>query len=72
LILLTQLNGDKIYVNANLMETVEGRPDTVITLTNGKKLMVRESPEEVVEKFVDFTHQAPGSLSPVREEATWT
>jgi flagellar protein FlbD len=71
LILLTQLNGDKIHVNANLIETVEGKPDTVISLSNGKKLMVRESPDDVVRKFTEFARQVSLSLAPTDEEVTW-
>jgi flagellar protein FlbD len=72
LILLTQLNGDRIYVNANLIEAVEGKPDTVISLANGKKLMVRESPDTVVEKFTEFARRVSVPLAPTREEAPWT
>jgi len=38
-------------LNRDLIVSVEARPDTVITLTSGDKLLVRESPEEVVELF---------------------
>ena len=72
MILLTQLNGEEVYVNANLIETVEGRPDTVITLTNGKKLMVRESPEDVVSKFTDFATKVSLSRAANSEELQWT
>jgi flagellar protein FlbD len=70
-ILLTQLNGDKVYVNANLIETVEGKPDTVISLTNGKKLIVRESPDDVVKRFTEFARSISGSPLVAREEVSW-
>ena len=44
---LTKLNGVKILVNPHLFETVEETPDTVITLTTGKKIIVKESRQEV-------------------------
>ena len=72
MILLTQLNGEQVYVNASLIETVEGKPDTVITLTNGKKLMVRESPEEVVGKYTDFAAKVSISRAQNSEELQWT
>jgi flagellar protein FlbD len=53
-ILLTQLNDNAVHVNADLIETIESTPDTVITLTNGKKLLVRETPDEVVARVVSF------------------
>ena len=44
---VTKLNGIKILVNPQLFETVEETPDTVITLTTGKKIIVKESRQEI-------------------------
>ncbi len=44
---ITKLNGDKIMINANLIEIVEETPDTVITLTTGRKIIVKESRQDV-------------------------
>lgn len=44
---VTKLNGIKILVNPQLLETVEETPDTVLTLTTGKKLIVKESRQEI-------------------------
>lgn len=44
---VTKINGTKILVNTSLIETVEETPDTVITLTDGKKIIVKESRYEV-------------------------
>lgn len=44
---LTKINGVKILINPDLMETVEETPDTVISLTNGKKIIVKERRQEV-------------------------
>ena len=44
---LTRLNDTKFTINADLIETVEEVPDTVITLTTGKKLFVKESRQNV-------------------------
>ena len=44
---LTRLNDTKFTLNAELIETVEEVPDTVITLTTGKKLFVKESRQNV-------------------------
>ena len=40
---VTKINGVKILVNTSLIETVEETPDTVITLTDGKKIIIKES-----------------------------
>lgn len=44
---LTRLNGSPILVNVDLIEVVEETPDTVITLTSGKKIIVKEHRQEV-------------------------
>jgi flagellar protein FlbD len=58
LITLTRLNNDEFIVNADLIELIEKTPDTVLTLTTGKKLMVRESAERVIEKVLEYRHTA--------------
>ena len=44
---LTKLSGQKILVNCDLMELVEETPDTLITFTTGRKIIVKESRQEV-------------------------
>ena len=44
---VTKLNGTKVLVNPHLFEIVEETPDTVITLTTGKKIIVKESRQEI-------------------------
>ena len=44
---VTKLNGEKITVNADLIETIDEIPDTVINLTTGKKIFVKESRQKV-------------------------
>lgn len=44
---LTRLNGSVITVNAELIEVVEETPDTVVTLTTGRKFIVKESRQEL-------------------------
>lgn len=45
---LTRLNDTKFTLNCDLIEIIEEVPDTVITLTNGKKIFVKESRQNVV------------------------
>jgi flagellar protein FlbD len=54
MISLTRLNGTKYYLNADLIVTVEGTPDTVISLTNGAKFVVRDHPEDVIQMIVEY------------------
>jgi flagellar protein FlbD len=47
---LTRLDGHELTVNADHILTIEATPDTVLQLTSGVHLMVREPPEDVVER----------------------
>ena len=44
---VTRLNGTQILVNADLIELVEETPDTVITFTTGRKIIVKESRQQI-------------------------
>ncbi|HPY96335.1 MAG TPA: flagellar FlbD family protein [Candidatus Cloacimonadota bacterium] len=57
MIRLTKINGQEIYINNDLMEFIESTPDTIISLTTGKKLIVKETIEEVIDKIVEFKNR---------------
>ncbi len=48
MIKVTKLNGEALVINCLLIETVEATPDTVVTLTTGHKIMVRESVDDLL------------------------
>jgi flagellar protein FlbD len=48
---LTRPDGSTLLVNPDRIETIEETPDTVVTLADGKKLLVRESASTVAERF---------------------
>lgn len=54
MIRVSRLNGDRFIVNAELIKFVEEVPDTVITLRDGEKLMVREPAEEVAGRVIAY------------------
>lgn len=54
MIVVHRLNGTAITVNAELIETVEASPDTVLTLVTGNRYIVRESVEDVVQRVVGY------------------
>jgi len=63
MVFLTRLGGSEVVINSDLIVTVEKTPDTVITLTTGDRIMVKESVEDVVERAAAFRHrvlQGPG------------
>ena len=51
---LTRLNGRAMMLNSDLIKTAEASPDTMLTLINGEKLIVREEIEEVVERIMGY------------------
>jgi flagellar protein FlbD len=51
---LTKLNGSKLVINSDLIEFVEALPDSLITLTTGKKIMVQEKIPEIISAVVSF------------------
>jgi flagellar protein FlbD len=54
MIQVTRLNGQEVYVNADLILFLEKSPDTVLTLESGKKVMIKEGIDEVIARIVEF------------------
>lgn len=51
---LRKLNDQAFVLNSDLIEFIENTPDTVITLTTGKKIVVRESVDEVLKRVIKY------------------
>lgn len=58
MITVTRFDHTNFILNADLIEFVEARPDTHISLVTGKKLLVLQTPEEVVERVIEFRRAA--------------
>ena len=58
------LNGQTIHVNADLVETVVSAPDTIITLTSGRKIVASSSPEEIREEVIRYRRRVLAPLAP--------
>jgi flagellar protein FlbD len=54
MILLTSIKGEKFYVNPEIIETVEGQNNAIITLTTKKKIIVKEKPAKVKDLFINY------------------
>ncbi len=54
MIYLKRMNNKEFVLNVDLIETIEETPDTVITLTNGHKMIVIESVNEVIQKIIEY------------------
>ncbi|MCR5046041.1 MAG: flagellar FlbD family protein [Treponema sp.] len=49
-----RLNGTKYFINPHMIESMESLPDLTITMLSGKKVIVRNSPEDIINKIVDY------------------
>ena len=54
MIRLKSLSGGEFYLNNDLIVKIEALPDTVITLTDGRTIRVKDTPEEIIEKIVQY------------------
>lgn len=75
MIQVTRLNQQQLVLNSDLIEHIETTPDTVITLTTGTKIMVRESSAEIIRRVAAFRREAgswwPGGVAhPPGQERT--
>lgn len=54
MIKVKRLNNTELIINCELIEFVEETPDTVISLTTGKKIVVKETADELIEKVIKY------------------
>lgn len=54
---VTRFNDSTFFVNADLIETVEETPDTVITLSNGRKYIVKENAQDIRNKVIEYKNK---------------
>lgn len=65
---LHRLHNQEFVLNADLIETIEATPDTLITLTDGKKLLVLDTIADIVERVVGYRQLCNSTIRVVREE----
>jgi flagellar protein FlbD len=65
---LTRLDGSKLLINIDLIETIEETPDTIVILTNGHRYIVRENLNEVMEKIIAYRNRISFKKTLVFEE----
>lgn len=63
MIRLTRLNNQAFIVNSDLIKFVEQSPDTLLTLINGEKIVVRETAEQILERLIAFRRSVLQGLS---------
>ena len=57
MIKVTRLNGTEYFLNPDIIESIESTPDTIITLENDKKLIVKEDCTEIIKRIIEFNRR---------------
>ncbi len=70
MIAVHRLRGEPMFLNADLVESIEATPDTVLTLVDGRRIVVAESPEEVADLIVEFRESILVSAAELRGATT--
>lgn len=68
MIAINRLNGEAFLLNADLIETLESTPDTVIKLTSGKTLITQNSIEDIVRKTIKYKQLCNQSIQVIKRE----
>jgi flagellar protein FlbD len=68
MIRLQRLNKEEFILNADYIETLEATPDTVITLLNGKKLMVKNTIEDIINQVIAYRRNCNQSMKVITRE----
>ncbi|AOT68275.1 flagellar FlbD family protein [Geosporobacter ferrireducens] len=63
MIRVTRLSGEPYVINSELIESLEATPDTVIRLTSGKTVVVKESIDEIINKIIAYKQKIFSQLS---------
>lgn len=64
MIKVTRLDGSELVINSDMIEFVESLPDTIVSLITGKKIIIREESDIVIQKVAEFKRLSSGSGSP--------
>ena len=54
MISVTRLDGKKYWINPHMIESMEENPDVTISLLSGKKVVITDSPSDVIERIVEY------------------
>lgn len=67
MIVVHRLRGEPFFINADLIESIEATPDTVITLVDSRRLIVADAPEDIVERIRLYRGSLLASADEIRE-----
>ena len=68
MIAVKRLNNEELVINADLIESIESVPDTIISLTTGRKITVKDSIEEVIKKIIKYKQTIHCTVNVVTKE----
>ncbi|MCX7655644.1 MAG: flagellar FlbD family protein [Treponemataceae bacterium] len=60
MIRVTRLDGTEYYINPHQIESMETNPDTTLVMLSGKHVVIRERPEEVIDRIVAYRRRIGG------------
>lgn len=61
MILVNTIQGETMYINPDMIETIRATPDTVLFLNTNKRILVKETPEDLVERIVAYRQRIYGA-----------
>ena len=61
MVTITKINDVEMVINCDLIELIESTPDTTITMTTGRKVIAKESVEEVIERIAEYKKRLLGN-----------
>lgn len=62
-----KLNGTDLIINAELIETIESTPDTIVTLQTGKKLILKTKADDLVENIIEYKKMIQGKIEVIEK-----
>lgn len=68
MIAIHKLNGQEVFINAELIESLEHGKETIVCLATGNRFLVRENVEEIVQKVIDYrkkVNAGPKAVNPI-------
>ncbi|MEA4970128.1 MAG: flagellar FlbD family protein [Candidatus Pelethousia sp.] len=60
MILVNTMQGEKMYINPDMIETIRATPDTVLFLNTNKRIIVKDTPEALVARIIAYRQQIYG------------
>jgi flagellar protein FlbD len=70
MIIVHRLRGEPMFLNADLVESIEATPDTVLTLVDGRHVVVADAPEEIADRIVEYRAAILVSAAEIRTGAS--